>query len=91
MRRQQDILKGKDSSESLEDIHTTAIIIAPTMKSFLVPCSYFALRNGHIIQELPIFLEECKLFEVRDNDLVTFIPLEPNRMLGISAQAIFVE
>lgn len=68
-----------------------AITTTPTMKNSLAPCFYPALRNGHIIQELPVSLEECKLFEGRACDPVTFISLEPNTVLGIGAQAIFVE
>lgn len=61
------------------------------MKSSSAPCSYPALRNGYTIQELLVFLEECKLFEVRDCDPVTFVSLESSTVLGIGVQAIFVE
>lgn len=65
-----------------------AITTAPTMKNSLAPCFYPVLRNGHIIHGLPVSLEECKLFEGRDCDLVTLTSLEPNTLLGTGAQAI---
>lgn len=68
----------------MEDIRTMAVITASNRKSFFVPCPCSALENGHTTQELPIFLEECKLFEGRDT--VAFLSLEPSTMLGIDTQ-----
>lgn len=68
-----------------------AIITAPTIKSFLTLCSYSALRNGHIIQGLSVFLKGCKFLEGRDCDLVIVMYLKPNTALDIGAEAQFVE